>query len=106
MQQAGQRSHAVQLFMAHDAQVINVALHLAELGAERVDLVAIAKGDHPALQRIFQHDPHPAGNDREIVKATDLIVGVFRKHGLRVEERDGRDHLADELTPQFAGGLA
>jgi hypothetical protein len=75
--------------MAHNAQVIDIAFYLAELGAQGVYLIAIAEGDHPALKRIFQHDADPAGDHREIVKAADLIVGVFRQHGLRGEEGTG-----------------
>ena len=92
--------------MTHDAQVIDVAFDLAELGAQRVDLVAIAEGDHPALQRPLKHDVDPAGNHREIVKTANLIMGIFRQHRLRVEERDRIDHLAYQLPAKLTGRLA
>ena len=92
--------------MAHNAQVIDIAFYLAELGAQRVDLVAIAEGNHPALQRPLKHDVHPAGNHREIVKTANLVMGIFRQHRLRVEERDRIDHLAYQLSAQLAGRLA
>ena len=68
MQQAGQGGHPIELFMAHDAQIIDVAFHLAELGAQRVDFIAVAEGDHPALERILQHDAHPAGEHGKLIK--------------------------------------
>ena len=92
--------------MAHNAQVIDIAFYLAELGAQRVDFVAIAEGDHPALQRALKHDVNPAGNHREIVKTANLIVGIFSQHRLRVEERDRVDHLAYQLPAQFTRRLA
>ncbi|MNE12771.1 hypothetical protein D3C87_1868630 [compost metagenome] len=50
MQHAGKGCHAIQLLMAHDAQVVDITFYLTQLGAERVNFVAIAKGDHPALE--------------------------------------------------------
>ncbi|MNE41874.1 hypothetical protein D3C80_1359730 [compost metagenome] len=105
MQHAGKCRHAIQLLMTHDAQVVDITFYLTQLGAERVDLIAIAKGDHPALKGIFQHDPHPAGDHREIVKAADLIVRVFRQHGLRCEKRNRVDNLANQLPAQFTRRL-
>ena len=83
MQQAGERGHAVELLMAHDAQIVDVAFHLAELSAEGVYLIAIAESYHPALQRVLQHDPYAAGDHRQIVEPTDLIMRVPLQHRLR-----------------------
>ncbi|VTN13962.1 Uncharacterised protein [Raoultella terrigena] len=55
--------------MTHDAQVIDIAFHLAELGAKGVDFVPVAEGDHPALQRVFQHDAHRLARTGELVEA-------------------------------------
>ncbi len=106
VQQAGQSGHAVQLLMTHDAQVIDIAFNLAELGAKRVNFIPIAEGDHPALQRILKHDAHPAGNHREGVKTANFIMGIFCQHRLRRKERDRVDNLANQLPAQFTGWLA
>ena len=62
MQQAGEGSHPVELLVAHDAQIVDIALHLAQLGGEGIDFIAVTECDHPALQGILQHNAHPTAS--------------------------------------------
>jgi hypothetical protein len=105
MQQAGERGHAVELLMAHDAQVIDIAFHLAELGAEGVYLIAIAEGDHPALQRSSSMmRTRLAITVRSLNRQISSCVSLPASFAVR---RRGRgDHLADQLSAQLSGGLA
>ncbi|MNT51346.1 hypothetical protein D3C72_1883080 [compost metagenome] len=63
--------------MAHDAQIVSIALHLAKLAAQGVDVVFVAEADHPVLQLFFLHDAYPAGDNPDMVEATDLVMGVM-----------------------------
>ena len=92
--------------MAHDAQIINVALHLAELGAQRVDFIAVAESDHPALQFTLQQDTHPAGENGQLIKAAQLVVGIVFEHLPAGEKRLRRNDAIDRLTAQLMRRLA
>ena len=95
MQQTGEGGHPVELFVAHDAQVVDIALHLAELGGEGIDFVAVAEGDHPALQRILQHNAHPAGEHGQLVEAAQLVMSVTLEHVAAGEKRLRRNDAVD-----------
>ena len=106
MQQAGEGGHPVELLVAHDAQIVDIALHLAQLGGEGIDFIAVTECDHPALQGILQHNAHPTGEHGQLVEAAQLIVGIAFEHVAAGEKGLRRNDAVDRLTAQLAGGLA
>ena len=89
--------------MAHDAQVIGIAGHLAELTAERIDIVLIAEAEYPtALGARLDFNSHAVDDGFRLftlaniehlpggtIDEDELFIGIDRKDSFvhRLQQR-------------------
>lgn len=74
--------------MAHDAQVIGIAGHLAELTAERIDIVLIAEAEYPtALGARLDFNSHAVDDGLPLIQDGNMIVMAAVISGIARREK-------------------
>lgn len=61
MQQVGEGSYLVELFVVYDVQIVDIVFYLVQLGGEGIDFIVVMECDYLVLQGIFQYNVYLIG---------------------------------------------